>query len=92
MEIQVKGEKAYANGKRGEVEVDKGEKWRCNGGRGGTRIMMGFKERAFAPLIAVSLEELVPQDHFYRHLQIAILSLHFFYGHINPYGKFQLDM
>src|SRR6266700_314657 len=31
--------------------------------------MMGFKERAFAPLVAVSLEELVPQDHFYRHLQ-----------------------
>jgi hypothetical protein len=31
--------------------------------------MMGFKERAFVPLVAVSLEELVPQDHFYRHLQ-----------------------
>src|SRR6266702_5997900 len=31
--------------------------------------MMGLKERAFAPLVAVSLEELVPQDHFYRHLQ-----------------------
>ena len=30
--------------------------------------MMGFKERAFAPLVAVSLEALVPQDHFYRHL------------------------
>ncbi len=34
--------------------------------------MMGFKERAFAPLGAVSLEELVPQDHFYRHLQRAL--------------------
>src|SRR6266540_6238258 len=34
--------------------------------------MMGFKERAFAPLVAVSLEELVPQDHFYRHLQRAL--------------------
>jgi hypothetical protein len=31
--------------------------------------MMGFKERTFAPLVAVSLEELVPQDHFYRHVQ-----------------------
>ena len=31
--------------------------------------MMGFKERAFAPRVAVSLEELVPQDHFYRHVQ-----------------------
>ncbi|GHO80248.1 hypothetical protein KSD_80190 [Ktedonobacter sp. SOSP1-85] len=30
---------------------------------------MGFKERTFAPLTAVSLEELVPQDHFYRHLE-----------------------
>ena len=30
--------------------------------------MMGTKERRFAPLIHVSLEELVPQDHFYRHL------------------------
>ncbi len=31
--------------------------------------MMGTKERHFAPLINVSLEELVPSDHFYRHLQ-----------------------
>lgn len=31
--------------------------------------MMGTKEREFAPLVAVSLEALVPQDHFYRHLQ-----------------------
>ena len=31
--------------------------------------MMGSKERHFAPLISVSLEELVPQDHFYRHLE-----------------------
>jgi transposase len=30
--------------------------------------MMGKKERRFAPLVNVSLEELVPQDHFYRHL------------------------
>ncbi len=31
--------------------------------------MMGTKERAIAPLVAVSLEALVPLDHFYRHLQ-----------------------
>lgn len=31
--------------------------------------MMGSKERHFAPLINVSVEELVPQDHFYRHLE-----------------------
>jgi hypothetical protein len=31
--------------------------------------MMGSKERSFAPLIHVSLEDLVPQDHFYRHLE-----------------------
>src|SRR5438093_73544 len=31
--------------------------------------MMGTKERSFAPLIHVALEELVPPDHFYRHLE-----------------------
>src|SRR5690242_1936639 len=31
--------------------------------------MMGKKERHFAPLINVSVEQLVPQDHFYRHLE-----------------------
>ena len=30
---------------------------------------MGTKERRLAPLVQVSLEELVPQDHFYRHLE-----------------------
>ncbi len=30
---------------------------------------MGTKERRFAPLINVSLEELVPRDHCYRHLE-----------------------
>jgi transposase len=34
--------------------------------------MMGRKERSFAPLINVSLEELVPQDHFYRHLERSL--------------------
>jgi hypothetical protein len=31
--------------------------------------MMGSKERHFAPFSNVSLEELVPADHFYRHLE-----------------------
>ena len=31
--------------------------------------MMGSKERAFAPLPSVSLEALVPPDHFSRHLE-----------------------
>ena len=31
--------------------------------------MMGTKERAFGPLPPVSLEDLVPPDHFYRHLE-----------------------
>src|SRR6266705_2347651 len=31
--------------------------------------MLGKKERHFAPLVNGSLEELVPQDHFYRHLE-----------------------
>src|SRR6266702_1661899 len=31
--------------------------------------MMGTKERHFAPLINTSLEDLVPQEHFYRHLE-----------------------
>ena len=31
--------------------------------------MMGTKERVFGPLPPVSLEDLVPSDHFYRHLE-----------------------
>ncbi|HLX56264.1 MAG TPA: IS1182 family transposase [Ktedonobacteraceae bacterium] len=31
--------------------------------------MMGTKARHFAPLINVSVEQLVPQDHFYRHVE-----------------------
>ncbi len=34
--------------------------------------MMGSKERQFAPLIQVSLEDLVPADHFYRHLERSL--------------------
>jgi transposase len=36
---------------------------------GKATLIMGGKQRHFAPLINVSLEELVPQDHFYRHLE-----------------------
>ena len=32
-------------------------------------MMMGMKERRFAQLVTVSLEDLVPADHFYRHLE-----------------------
>ena len=31
--------------------------------------MMGTKQRNFVPLLHVSLEELVPHDHFYRYLE-----------------------
>ncbi len=34
--------------------------------------MMGSKRRDFAPLIPLSLEELVPADHFYRHLEKSL--------------------
>ena len=63
--------------KKEKMRLTRGGRMECNGG-GGTSIMMGFKERAFAPLVAVSLEELVPQDHFYRHLQ-KVLDLSFVY-------------
>jgi transposase len=36
------------------------------------RAMMGMKARRFAPLPPVSLEELVPPNHFYRHLEYAL--------------------
>ena len=34
--------------------------------------MMGIKERAFAPLPPVSLDTLVPPNHFYRHLERSL--------------------
>jgi len=34
--------------------------------------MMGIKERAFGPLPPVSLEDLIPPDHFYRHLERSL--------------------
>ena len=38
--------------------------------------MMGTKARIFAPIAVVSLEELVPLNHFYRHLD-RVLDLSF---------------
>ncbi len=34
--------------------------------------MMGIRARAFAPLADVSLEDLVPPDHFYHHLDRSL--------------------
>jgi hypothetical protein len=34
--------------------------------------MMGTKARPFTPVSAISLDELVPADHFYRHLDRAL--------------------
>src|SRR6476619_3459004 len=34
--------------------------------------MMGSKDRAFAPLVNVSLEQLVPANHFYRYLHKSL--------------------
>ena len=34
--------------------------------------MMGHKDRGFHALPKVSLEDLVPQDHFYRHLESTL--------------------
>src|SRR6478672_4961480 len=40
--------------------------------KGDNPPMMGSKDREFAPLVNVSLEQLVPADHFYRHLHKAL--------------------
>jgi hypothetical protein len=34
--------------------------------------MMGSKQRYFTPLLNVSLQELVPHDHFYQHLERTV--------------------
>src|SRR5260221_6783800 len=65
------------------MRLTRGGRLSCNGG-GGAPIMMGLKERAFAPLVAVSLEELVPQDLFYRHLQ-RVLDLSFVHDLVREY-------
>jgi transposase len=38
--------------------------------------MMGMRKRSFAPLVNVYLEDLVPAEHFYRHLE-RMLDLSF---------------
>jgi hypothetical protein len=38
--------------------------------------MMGTKARLFTPIAVVSLEDLVPSNHFYRHLD-RVLDLSF---------------
>ena len=43
--------------------------------------MIGTKERHFALLLKVSVEELVPQDHFYRYLE-RTLDLSFVRGFV----------
>ncbi len=35
-------------------------------------MMMGTKERSFQPLLNVSVEDLIPADHFYRHLDRSL--------------------
>jgi hypothetical protein len=34
--------------------------------------MMGYKARRFGPIGNLTLEELVPEDHFYRHLEKSL--------------------
>jgi len=46
--------------------------------------MMGHKERVCAPLASVSLEDLVPAGHFYRHLERS-LDLSFVRDLVAPY-------
>lgn len=46
--------------------------------------MMGIKARVFAPVEHLTLEELVPRDHFYRHLE-RVLDLSFVREWVAPY-------
>lgn len=56
--------------------------------------MMGIKARTFAPLVQVSLEELVPSDHFYRQLD-RTLDLAFVREVVRPFyaagGRSSID-
>ncbi len=52
--------------------------------KGSACRMMGNKAREFAPLVNVSLEKLVPPDHFYRHLEQS-LNLVFVRDLVQPY-------
>jgi transposase len=46
--------------------------------------MMGIKARVFAPVERLRLEELVPRDHFYRHVE-RVLDLSFVRELVAPY-------
>jgi transposase len=46
--------------------------------------MMGIKARVFAPVERLTLEALVPKDHFYRHLE-RVLDLSFVREMVAPY-------
>ncbi len=48
--------------------------------------MLRAKERAFAPLSGLTVEDLVPADHFYRHLE-AKLDLAFVRDLVRDYYK-----
>ena len=58
--------------------------------------MMGRKARRFTPVPAVSLDELVPADHFYRHLDrvldqvVAMDELCTQAGHVELGGHLQI--
>jgi hypothetical protein len=49
--------------------VEQARAYRVGFAKGKGKPMMGSKQRDFAPLLKVSLEDLVPSDHFYRHLE-----------------------
>src|SRR5689334_11490709 len=38
----------------------------------GRLVMMGVKARVFQSMVNVSLEDLVPADHFYRHVELTL--------------------
>ena len=46
--------------------------------------MLGIKVRAFAPIDPLTLEDLVPPDHFYRHVA-RVLDLSFVRALVAPY-------
>lgn len=56
--------------------------------------MLGYKARVFRPLTAVSLEDLVPEDHFYRQVD-RCLDLGFVrdlvYALYSPIGRPSID-
>jgi transposase len=46
--------------------------------------MMGSKARAFAPVERITLEDLIPRDHFYRQVE-RVLDLRFVRELVAPY-------